>query len=214
MTTRKEKAAAFQEEGYNVSVTGRHVLVTEAMKDYAIEKVSRIERFTSNILDVSILMDVIKLEHKVDIVMQVNHLKIKSSAVTTDMYASIDLAVDKIQTQLLKYKKKIQDHQARGVNTIDMTVNVIRPQLEKEELHEVNDEIEEYNHSNGVENFRPHRVVQSETKPLKTITVDEAIMKMELSQDAFLVYRSEENQKIRVMYRRDDGNFGIIQPES
>lgn len=210
--TRKEKAAAFLEEGYHITITGRHVLVTEAMKDYALEKISKIERFTDKILDVVVTMDIQKLDHKVDIVMRVNHLKIKSTAITNDMYASIDLAVAKVEKQLLRYKKKLQDHQARGVKVVDMTVNVIRPHLD-DGIAEVNEAIEGENLREMVETLRPHEVVSQEKMPLKTITLDEAIMKMELSQDAFLVYRDEASHKIHVMYRRNDGNYGLIEPE-
>src|SRR5690349_1363235 len=114
--SRKSKAAEFVEETYNISVTGRHVMVTEAMKDYAIEKASKIEKFSDRIIDMLITMDVHKLEHRVDIVLKVNDIKIKSHAITGDMYASIDLAVHKIQTQLLRYKDKLQDHQAKSVS--------------------------------------------------------------------------------------------------
>lgn len=211
--TRKEKAAEFMTEGYNISVTGRHVLVTDPMKDYAIEKVSKIDRFTDRILDVAITMDIQKLEHRVDIVLQVNNIKIKGSASTNDMYISIDQAVHKIERQLLKYKQRLQDHQARGVKSIDMNVNVIRPHR-TDEIEEVNAEIEEESDLELIEKYRPHRIVSRETKPLKTLTLDEAIMKMELSQDIFLVYKAEEDHKIRVIYRRSDSNYGIIEPQS
>lgn len=207
--TRKQKAAEFLAEGYNITVTGRHVLVTDAMKDYAIEKISRIERFTDRIIDVVITMDIQKLEHRVDIVIKVNNIKIKATASTTDMYISIDQAVDKLERQLLKYKDRLRDHQARGVKVIDMNVNVIEPHR-YDEINEVNEEIESETDLELIEKYRPHRVVSRETIPLKTINLDEAIMKMELSQDAFLIFKSEEDQKTHVMYRRSDNNYGLI----
>lgn len=210
--TRKERIAAFQAEGYNMMVTGRHVLVTDSMKDYAMDKVSRIERFTDRILDVMITMDVQKLEHRADIVMQVNNLKIKSSAATSDMYVSVDQAVDKLEKQLLKYKRRLKDHQARGIKSIDMKVNVFQPHR-TDDLDEVNDLIDEEAGKELVERFRPHDVVSRETKPLKTLSLDDAIMKMELSQDVFLIYRAEEDHKIKVIYRRSDGNYGVISVE-
>lgn len=209
---RKEKAAAFLEEGYNITVTGRHVMLTDAMRDYAIEKVSKIERFTNRILDVVITMEVQKLDQKVDIVMKVNNLKIKSSAQSDNMYVSIDQAVDKIQTQLLRYKEKLQNHQAKGVQEVDMNVNVIRPGMVDEE--DMDSEIYEESAKHEDSRMKPHEVVSKETKPLKTLNLDEAIMKMELSQDAFMVFRSEEDHKLKVIYRRSDDNYGVIEPAS
>lgn len=210
--TRKERAQAFAGEGYKIDITGRHVLVTDAMKDYAIEKISKIERFTDKILDVVVTMDIQRIEHRVDIVMKVNHLKIRSSAISSDMYVSIDMAVAKIERQLLRYKTRLQDHHARGVNVIDMTVNVIRPHLD-DELNDINDDIEGENERRALESLKPHEVVKVETKPLKTITVEEAIMKMDLSEDAFLIFKDEASHKLKVIYRRDDGNYGVIEPK-
>lgn len=209
---RKVKSEAFVDEAYNVVVTGRHVLVTEPMKDYALEKLSKLERFSPRLIDINVNMDIQKLDHRVDIVMRFNSTKIKSHGSSTDMYASIDIAVDRLQNQIRRYKNKIQDHHAKGLQQIDMNVNVISPHRE-DEILDVNQEIEEENQSGLMAGYSPHRVIAQETRPLKVLTLDEAILKMELSLDAFLIYRGEEDHKIKVIYRRKDGNYGVIEPE-
>ncbi len=211
--SRKSKAAEFLQDVYNISVTGRNVVVTEAIKDYAIEKISKIERFSNRIIDVIVTMDIQKIEHRVDIVVQVDHIKIKSHAVSDDMYASIDKAVDKLEAQLLRYKSKIQDHHAKGVNSVDMNVNVLRSTLDSEVV-DVNDEIEDENRRRLLDKYRSHKIISREKHALKTLTDGEALMKMDLSGDAFLIYRSEESQRLKVMYRRNDGDFGVIEPEA
>jgi ribosome hibernation promoting factor len=199
--------------GYDIKVIGRHVQVTDAMKNYAIEKVSKIERFQNRILEVIITLDVQKLLHIVDIVVKVNHTKIKSHYTGDNMYASIDLAVDKLQRQLSRYKSRIQDHHATSRQVVDMRVNVFKAPDEVN-LADVNDQIEEENQRKMVENFRPHEVVSRETLPLKTLNLDEAIWQLELSGDPFMIFKSEETQKIKVIYRREeDGNFGVVEPE-
>lgn len=209
----KAKAAEFVGEGYNIQVTGRNVLVTDPMKDYAIEKISKIEKFSPRIMDVMVLMDIQKLDHRVDIVMKVDHIKIKSQATTTDMYASIDKAVTKIENQLRRYKRRIREHAAKALNFIDMNVNVYK-KPDEAELLDVNLDIEDESQRRMFDSYRPHEIVRRETKPLKTLTRDEAIMKMELSDDAFLIFRSEEDQKLKVIYRRKDNNFGVIEVEA
>lgn len=198
-------------KGYNITVTGRNVHVTDAMKDYAIEKISKIERFSDRIIDVTVTMDIQKLDHRVDIILKVNHWIIKSSAATTQMYASIDEAVHKLDRQLRRHRKRIQEHQAKGVKVIDMNVNVIRPNYGEVDL--INEEIEEENRRRDEAQLHPHQIVSRETRPLKTLTSDEAIVKMELSGDLFLLFRSEADQKLKVMYRRGDGDFGVMEPE-
>lgn len=210
--SRRSKAAEFLQEAYNINVTGRNVLVTDAMKDYAIEKVSKIEKFSNRIIDVLIIMDVQKSVHSVDIVLKTDNIKIKSEASTDNMYASIDKAVDKLETQLLRYKDRIQDHHAKKAAHIDMQVNVLRPA--DDELNEVNSEIEDENQRRLFDKYRPHQIVSKETHCLKTLSDGEAIMKMELSGDVFLIYTGEDTQKIKIIYRRNDGDFGVIQPEA
>lgn len=209
--SRKAKALEFINEGYDIGITGRNVLVTDAMKNYAMEKIAKIERISPRVVNVNVVMDIQRFEQRVDIIAKINNIKVKSHAITDDMYASIDRAVEKLEAQLRKYKTKIQDHHARGVKAIDMNVNVIRPHLD-DELAEVNSDIEDETIKKDVDLYRPHEIVAQEKKSLKSLTYDEAIMKMELSQDPFLVFLSEDDQKVKVIYRRKDGNYGVIEP--
>ena len=200
-------------KGYEIHVTGRNVQVTDSMKDYAVEKIQKIERFSDRIIDAAVTMDIQKLDHKVDIVLKVNHWTIKGSATTTQMYASIDQAVHKIERQLQRYKTKMQEHQAKGVKVIDMTVNVIERPLPTD-IEEVNEAIDAENRRRDESQMRPHKIVSRETRPLKTLTYDEAIMKLELSGDLFILFRCENDQKLKVMYRRTDGHFAVLEPEA
>lgn len=211
--SRKSKAAEFVDEGYSIEVVGRNVLVTDAMRDYAIEKISKIERLSNRIIDVVIALEVQKLEQRCDIIMRVGHLKIKSHAATDNIYVSIDKAVDKLEAQLNRYKNRIQDHHAKPLEVVDMNVNVYRSPSE-EILKEVNEDIEEETIRRKFDEFRPGEVVSQEKKVLKFLTNDEAILKMELSGDAFLIFRSEVDRKLKVIYRRKDGNYGIVEPEA
>lgn len=211
--SRKSKAAEYLEEAYAVTVVGRNVLVTDSMKDHAIAKISKIERFSHRIIEVYVTMDVQKLDHRVDIIAKVDNVRLKSSASSTDMYASIDMAVNKLTHQLLRYKNRITDHhQAPNHEQMAMNVNVFRP-MGDEAVLEYNDDIDAENARAQADSFQFHPIVQTESKPLRTLTHREAIVKMELTGDHFMVFRCEEDRKIKVIYRRDDGNFGVIEPE-
>jgi len=199
---RKEKVLEFANQNWDIQITGRHVEVSGPMKDYAIEKISKIERFIDRIIDVNMIMDIQKLDHRVDIILKFGGMKVTSSASCTDMYASIDKAVHKLEAQLRRYKSKIQDHHAKSHKFIDMNVNVLK--LADDEFEEEEEDREE---------FRPHSIISQETIPLKTLTYDEALMKMELSKDPFLVFLNEKDRKINIIYRRKDANYGVIEPE-
>lgn len=203
----------FVDEGYNVSVCGRHVHITEPMKQYAQEKIAKLERLGDRIIDVTVTMDIQKLQHKVDIVMKYGHTMIKSSAVTRDMYLSIDKAVEKLQAQLKKYLNRIHHHHQKAHPVIDIQESVYERIPEEDEVQSINAEIEEENKRCESKKLEMPRIISQETRPLKILTNEEALMKMDLSQDEVLVFRSEEDRKLKVIYRRHDGNYGIIAPE-
>lgn len=205
---RKAKALEFVDAEYNIKITGRQVEVTDSMKDYAMEKISKIERFMDRIIDINVIMDIQKIDHRVEIILKAGHTKITSQASTQDMYASIDKAIAKLEAQIRRYKSKLQDHHAKSRAIIDMNVNVLRRPTAEEELELEIEEEEGALNGEGV----VHEIVKQEKRPLKTLTYDEAVMKMELSQDAFLIFKNEEDQKLKVIYRRQDGHYGIIEP--
>ena len=204
------KANKFSGEGFHLQILGRHLQVTDAMKEYAQAKLSKIERFHNHIMDIHVTMDIQNIDHSVMIFVKFDHFTVKAHAVSTDMYASIDLAVDRLQRQLQKWKGKIQDHAAKKLSSVDLKINVFK---KPSDLEEVNGEIESETERLHEEELVPGHLLDQDTIVLKTLTTDEAIMKMELSQDPFLLYKGEEDLKVKVIYRRNDGNYGVVGAE-
>jgi ribosome hibernation promoting factor len=202
----KSKFAEEDAQGYRLEIVGRNVLVTEAMKNYAKDKLAKIDRFHTHIMDVHITLDIQKLEHVAVILLKFEHFRIKVSASSTDMYASIDKAIDRLQKQLRRWKERIQDHQQKGIPAIDLEVNVVRRPYD--DLVEFNSEIVREEIA-----LFPPKVIAKETVPLKKLSMEDAMMKIELSGDHFLIFRSSEDQKLKVIYRREDGDYGIIEAE-
>ena len=198
MTTQKEKIAEF-DQGYNVMVTGRHVHVTEGMKQHAIDKISKLDKIGDRIIDVHVTMDIQKLSHRCDIMMKYGQTFIRSHADTSDMYVSIDQAVSKLSRQLRRYRNRLNQHHAKKYEMEELPVTVYS--------------VAEFLPDEEESHAAPHKVVANEARKLKLLNEDEAIMKMELSQDRFMVYRSEEDRQIKVIYRREDENYGIINLE-
>jgi putative sigma-54 modulation protein len=194
----------------HIQVLGRNVLVTPAMKQHAMEKLAKIGRFQNHILDIHVTMDIENLDHKVVLVAKFDHFKIKSEGHSSDMYASIDLAIGRMQNQLRKWKDQIQDHTKKKRSMVDIEVELLEKPYS--DVEEYNAEIAEANAKRSSE-FTVGKVTGKKSMKLKELNTREAIVKMELSNDDFLVYRSEEDKKLRVIYRRKDENYGIIQPE-
>ena len=197
-----------EDDNYNIQINGRHVLVTDAMKQHVQDKLAKIERFHNHIMDIHVTMDIQKIEHSVTIIVKFDHFKIKSHASSTDMYVSIDQAVDKLQKQIRRWKEKIQAHSSKKLAFTDIKVNVIKRPFN--ELDEINAEIESERVHDLEKTLMPGHVIGERTIPLKELLTEEAVMKMELSGDPFLLYKCQEDRKIKVMYRTKDGNYGII----
>jgi len=203
------KADKFANEGYTIYVVGKHFQVTEAIRNYVWEKLARIEKIADQIIDITVTLDTQKLEHTCSILMNFIHFHVKVGASTDNIYSAIDKAADRVVKLVRRYKTKLQSHRAKDVATVDIHVNVIKPL--QDDLKAINDEIAAENARREQEKLKLHEVVARETMPLKTLTQDEAVMKMEITDEPFLIYRSEEDQKLKVIYRREDLNYGLVQ---
>jgi len=93
-----------------VSVTGRHVEVTEAMKQHVEDKISKLKRHFDHVTDIHVILTVEKLEQKAEATVQISGAKLFADDVKEDMYAAIDNMVDKLDRQIIKHKEKVQSH--------------------------------------------------------------------------------------------------------
>lgn len=200
-----------EEAGYNVIIQGRNVEVTEPIRQYVWRNLGKIEHFYTHIVDVHVTLEIQKLEHTCTMVVMYDKQKIKASASSSDMYASIDKAINRIETLIRRWKSRINSHRNRHLSEVDVLVNVLhRPYSD---LEEINAFIEEESSKRRESEFVAPKVLSTETRPLKRLTLEEAMMKMDLSGDQFLLFRAEEDQKLKVIYRRKDGHYGVIQAE-
>lgn len=199
----------FANKGYRVSIVGKHFQITDAIQNYVLEKLAKVERIVDHIIDVNVILDTQKLEHSCSIFMNFIHFHIKVNASTDNLYSAIDKGTDKLIRLVRKYKEKLQSHRAEHASTVDIHVNVI--QALKDDVKIFNDEIAAETALEEENRYKLHEVVATETMKLKTLTRDEAIMKMEITDDQFLIFRSEEDQKLKLIYRRKDRNYGLVQ---
>jgi putative sigma-54 modulation protein len=203
------KTNKFANEGYTLYVLGKHFEITDAIRNYVWEKLSRIERIADHIIDVHVVLDAQKLEKTCSILMNFIRFQIKVQVGKDNMYEAIDKAIDRVTRLIRRYKTKLQSYRNKQLSTVDIHVNVI--QALKDDLSAINDEIEAESVKLEEEKYRLHQVVAKETMSLKMLTQDEAIMKMEITSDPFLIFKSEEDHKIKVIYRREDNNYGLVQ---
>jgi len=189
-----------QTENINVpvKVTGRHVSITEAIKDYAVNKVDHLHLDYPRIIEAHVILDVEKHRHFAEIILHCNnHITIEASSETPDMYASIDSVIDKIAQQMRKYKTKIlRSHRPRGGSVKHFEETVFSP------VDAAYAEIEE----------SEPQVIKTERYPVKPMFVDEAVLQIEMSARQFVVFLNAKSEKVNVLYRRKDGGFGLMEP--
>lgn len=101
-----------------LSVTGHHIDVTPALRDYVGEKLAKLERHFDHMTDIHCILTVEKLLHKAEATVHVGGATIHADSIEQDMYAAIDMLVDKLDRQVKKHKEKITDHRARDVDRL------------------------------------------------------------------------------------------------
>ena len=181
-----------------IKVTGRHVAVTDAILEYARKKVDSLHLDYPRIIEAQIILDVEKYRHIAEVVLRcTNHITIDASAETSDLYASIDEAVGKIAQQMRKHKTRIlRQHRPRRAQIRHLEEQII--------ADEVDDELD---------NEAEPLVVRTEKYPVKPMFVDEAVLQLQMNTaQQFVVFLNAKTEKVNVLYRRKQGNFGVIEP--
>lgn len=176
------------------SVTFRHMEPSEPLKDYVHERTARLTKYVDRPLDSNVTLKVEKFRQIADVVINANGIRIAGEESHEDMYAAIDLVMDKIERQVKKYMSKIRKHKPAPGREIRWRRDI----YEQESFEEEGDPV----------------VIRTENYFVKPMSVDEAAMQMDLSSQEFLVFNNAITQTVNVIYRRKDGNYGLIVPQN
>ncbi len=188
-----------------ITVTGRHVEVTEAMRDFAHKKVEGLHLDYPRIIEAKVILDVEDKKRQIAeiILFCANHITIEASSETEDMYKSIDETMSKIARRMRKYKTRLlKSHRPRR----DETIKYISEQVFKPDVPEVSDSQE------TEEAEVAPVIVHKENYRIRPLYQDEAIMEMELSERSFIVFRHAKTDTLSILFRRKDGDYGMIEP--
>ena len=176
--------------------TDKKVNLPDSVHKYAEKKVGKLDRFFKEDATAAITFSVEKeRNNKVEITIRSSGTIFRVSESTSDMHASIDAAVTTLERQIRKNKTRLEKRLRQGAfeRALDVEVSTFAP-----------DEPEE----------GEYRIVRSKTFPIKPMTRDEAILQMNLLEHNFFAFRDEEaDGAFAVVYRRNDGDYGLIQDE-
>ncbi len=183
LKTREGNSA--KEEAMNIIVNGRHLDLTPALKDYAEEKIKKFERYFSNITEAIVTLSIEKYRHKAEVLLKANGVLIQAEGITGEIYSSIDEVVEKLDRQVKRYKEKLVSHR-KGEGKSAGVLSQKSP-------------------------VETGRIIKRKRFDMKPMGPDEAVMQMELLDKDFFVFTNEVSGDINVVYRRRDGNFGLIE---
>jgi len=175
-----------------IEVSFKRMEHSDALRDYVVEKLDRVLKPLGEPINAQAVLHVEKYRHVVKINVYANGIVIKGREETNDMYSSIDLVMDKLDRQVRKYHERIVEHGNR----------------EALKEYRANHKVLSETAVSG-----PPEIIPRKELILKPMNVDEAVMQMELLNKSFLLFNNAETNSLNVIYIRDDGHFGLIQPQ-
>lgn len=178
-----------------VSVTFKHLEPTDALRTYAEEKLQKIKKYVDNPIEASVVLTVEKFRHIAEVNMMIDGIAISGTEATEDMYSSIDNVMDKIERQLRRHKERIKRRKPRGNESSAALEETV------------------YSAESFEEESEPS-VIKMENYFAKPMSVDEAVMQLDLLNREFFVFTNASSDRVSVVYRRNDGNYGLIEPKT
>lgn len=178
-----------------IAVSFRNVDPSDHLKSYAETRMARFKKYMEEPVEIHLVLSIQKFRHTADVTIAANGLKIKAQEETGDLYSAIDMVLDKIEKQIKRHREKIKEHKADGKTKGQPEMVKIREEGEPEDEDSP-------------------QIVKTESILAKPMDAEEASLQLKLSNDEFLVFTNSKTRLINVLYRRKDGNFGLIEPTS
>ena len=179
------------------NVRGENIEVTPAIREYVEKKLSKLERYFSNTPNTTAMVNlkVNNTTSKVEVTIPMTNLVLRAEEENADMYAAVDLILDKLERQIRKHKTKINRKLRTSVPETAVAAETAADPASLEEEGE--DELE---------------VVRNKRFDLKPMDSEEAILQMNMLGHSFFVYTNADTNSTNVVYRRKDGRYGLIEP--
>jgi len=184
-----------------IEITGRQLDVTPALREFAEDKLGKLERLFDAPIEAHVVLAITKHRHTAEIQIKSGHLVLSGTEETGDLYVSIGEVVDKLERQALKHKEKIRDHKhRRGPRDPDVAATIEANVAEDVDLPAQDD-------------GTTPRIVRSQSYRAKPMSAEDALMERHSTREDLIVHRDSEPSRINVVYRQKDGNFALIDPE-
>jgi len=178
-----------------VVVTFRHFEANDAVKSYAKEKMLKLKKYLERPLEARVVLSVEKFRSIAEATITGDGYTINGMEKTNDMYSAIDKLVGKLERQILKHRGKAKPRRS-GFSSEDRRY---RMNVLSSETRATGDET---------------RIIESDEYSAKPMSLDEAILQLNEGENDFVLFINSDSGSMNVVYRRKDGNYGLIEPEA
>ncbi|RYD36023.1 MAG: ribosome-associated translation inhibitor RaiA [Verrucomicrobiaceae bacterium] len=180
----------------NITVTGRHLEITEAIREYARKKVASLHLDYPRIIEAKVILDVQTHQRQfAEIVLFcANHITIEASSTNEVLYAAIDETVSKIARRMRKHKTRLLKNRPRSGSIRHMDEHVFHSQVDDHEKEEIEP-----------------LIIHKENYRIRPLYPDEAITELELGERSFLVFYNQKTHELSIVFRRADGDYGMME---
>jgi putative sigma-54 modulation protein len=179
-----------------VDYIARKVTLSDQSRQLAEKKLAKITKYFNDILDIRLEVGLERHLHVVDLSIRGKDFDVQSKTQNKDMMAAIQDAIDKLEIQARRAKARLKDHKKRAGSDAKIEQGWQVDVLERE----------------SIASGEP-RIVEQSSIPIKPMSIEEAVLQLDGTGQSFLVFRNASNDRVNVIYRREDNNLGLITPE-
>ncbi|GAA0728160.1 ribosome-associated translation inhibitor RaiA [Clostridium malenominatum] len=172
-----------------ITVTGKNIEITNALRNIVEKKLEKLEKYFNPNVEAHATLSVQKNTQRIEVTIPFNGVILRGEESTDDMYASLDLVLDKLERQIRKQKTKLQK----------------RLYGDSLRFQSIPDD--------DIKNINEPKIVKTKKFPMKPMSDEEAVLQMELLGHNFFVYENAESGEVNVIYKRKDGNYGLIEQD-
>lgn len=175
-----------------VTVMSKNIEITPALREVIEKKISKLDKYFEKEVDAKVTISVQKSRHIVEVTIPFSGIMLRAEEATEDMYKSIDMVEEKLVRQIRKQKTKLSRKYNQSLRFAEIATDL--------------EEVEEVEETKG-------KIVRTKTFAVKPMSSEEAVLQMELLGHNFFVYQDTDTNNISVLYKRKDGNYGLLDPE-
>ncbi|MCY1044336.1 ribosome-associated translation inhibitor RaiA [Corallococcus sp. bb12-1] len=207
-----------------LNITFRQFGASDSLKEYAREKVDRVNRLLDRAGEAHVVLSLERHLHHADITIHSGAWILRGREKSDDMYASIDLAMDKIERQLRRYRDKLKTH--HGKEKVHHRQDLVNSLKVRHDVFEVSEFLESTEPAQAAQTSTTEasndtaqaaesgiaRLVRTTHLAIQSLSVDDAVMQMNLMNNDFYVFQNQQSHALSIVYRRKEGGFGLIEP--